>query len=81
LSPDPFSLGYSLKIRLWVGYPGFRGVQATASFSKTGNPLIQGMGWTTKGRDLISLSENYYFAEVEQFSLGKIILSTYICQH
>ena len=32
----------------------------------------------TKGRDLIGFSENCYFAEVEQFSLGKIILSKYV---
>jgi hypothetical protein len=32
---------------------------------------------STKGRDLIGLSENCYFAEVEQFSLEKIFLSKY----
>jgi hypothetical protein len=43
-----------------------------------GHAYITFLGQTTKGRYLIGFSDECYFAEVEQFSLGKIILSTYV---
>jgi hypothetical protein len=51
-SPESFSLGHSLKFRLWVR--------------------------RLKGEIWLASPENSYFAEVEQFSPDKIILSTYV---